>query len=185
MRLAWVKREVPFEADSVRFIGGQLRLVGGRIGVEVAVDRHSEKFEALNQKVVEMPIQTSVLLRLANGKVAPFLLEGRAGIAGRSSPQRSGRFSVNTTEFGWHAGVGLEVHPGRTLRHPRRLPLHVPRFQQRQRRGNRRRDHRRAAPWPQGIDVDARRDRLLLIEFLLTRTILVFLVDAWRIRFAS
>ena len=86
MRLAWVKREVPFEADWVRFIGGQLRLVGGRIGVEVAVDRHSEKFEALNQKVVEMPIQTSVLLRLANGKVAPFLLGGPGWYRRRVEP---------------------------------------------------------------------------------------------------
>ena len=112
-RLAWVKRDVPFEADSVRFIGGQLRLVGGRIGIEVAVDRHSEKFEALNQKVVEMPIQTSILLRLASGKVSPFLLGGPGWYRRRVEPIDGPDLSVNTTEFGWHAGGGLEVHPGR------------------------------------------------------------------------
>jgi hypothetical protein len=111
-RLAWVKKEVPFEADSVRFIGGQLRLGGGRVGVEIAVDRHSETFEALNQKVVEMPIQTSLLLRLATGKLSPYLLGGPGWYRRRVEPIDGPDVSVSTTEFGWHAGGGLEIRLG-------------------------------------------------------------------------
>ena len=83
-RLAWVNSDAPLEADSVRFVGGQVRLGGGRVGFEIAIDRHSETFEALNQKVVETPIQTSLLFRLSTGTLSPYLLEGRAGIAGTS-----------------------------------------------------------------------------------------------------
>ena len=50
--------------------------------------------------------------------------------------------SVSTTEFGWHAGGGIEVFAGQALRHPRRLSLHLPRLQRRRRRGHRRRDRR-------------------------------------------
>ena len=113
-RLAWVKSDVPLEADSVRFVGGQVRLGGGRVGFEVAIDHHSETFEALNQKIVETPIQTSLLLRLATGTFSPYLLGGpgwyRRHVEAVDGPDD---LSVSTTEFGWHAGGGLEIHLGR------------------------------------------------------------------------
>ena len=113
-RLAWVKSDVPLETDTVRFIGGQLRLGGGHVGFEIAIDRHSETFEALNQKIVETPIQTSLLLRLATGTLSPYLLGGpgwyRRHVEAVDGPDD---LSVSTTEFGWHAGGGLEVHLGR------------------------------------------------------------------------
>jgi opacity protein-like surface antigen len=112
-RLAWVKSGVASEADSVRFIGGQLRLGGGRLGIEIAIDRHSETFEALNQKVVDTPIQTSLLLHLASGKLSPFLIGGPGWYRRRVEPITGPDVSVNTTEFGWHAGGGLEFHLGR------------------------------------------------------------------------
>ena len=113
-RLAWVKPDVDaaVDVDAVRFIGGQVRLLSQRFGVEVSLDRHSESFELLNQKVTETPIQTSLLLRMAGGRVSPFLLGGpgwyRRKVEALDGP---GDVSVSTTEFGWHAGIGLESFP--------------------------------------------------------------------------
>ena len=115
-RLAWVKPDVDaaVDVDAVRFIGGQVRLLSQRFGVEVSLDRHSESFELLNQKVTETPIQTSLLLRMAGGRVSPFLLGGpgwyRRKVEALDGP---GDVSVSTTEFGWHAGIGLEILPSR------------------------------------------------------------------------
>lgn len=117
-RLAWVTPEVvgDGDVDKVRFIGGQVRVLSGRVGLEASMDRHSESFELLNQKVTETPIQASLLLRMGSGRVAPFLLGGpgwyRRKVEALDGP---GEVSVTTTEFGWHAGVGLEILPGKRL----------------------------------------------------------------------
>ncbi len=110
VRMAWVNPDVDADVDSVRFFGGQVRLVSQRLGLEVALDHHSESFELLNQKVSETPIQMSVLMRLAGGSVSPFLLGGpgwyRRKVEALDGP---GDLNVSTTEFGWHAGIGLEA----------------------------------------------------------------------------
>jgi hypothetical protein len=113
-RLAWINPDVDADVDSVRFVGGQVRLISQRFGFEVALDHHSETLELLNQKVTETPIQTSILMRMAKGSVAPFLLGGpgwyRRKVETLDSP---GNLSVSNTEFGWHAGIGLEILAGR------------------------------------------------------------------------
>jgi opacity protein-like surface antigen len=113
-RLAWVTADADAEVDSVRFGGGQVRLLSQRFGVELSLDRHSESLELFNQKVTETPIQASLLLRLGSGRVSPFLLGGtgwyRRTVEALDGPEDS---SVTTTEFGWHAGGGLEILPSR------------------------------------------------------------------------
>ena len=52
-RMAWVKADSDVDVDSVRFTGGQVRLLSSRWGLEVSLDHHSETFELLNQKVTE------------------------------------------------------------------------------------------------------------------------------------
>ena len=115
-RFAWVTADSELDIDSVRFIGGQIRLgLSQRIGFEVSLDSHSEDFEALNQKVKERPIQMSVMLKLAGGSVQPFLLGG-PGWYKRSVEPLEGPaddLDVSTTEFGWHAGGGIEFKLGR------------------------------------------------------------------------
>ena len=112
-RLAWVTGDSDADVDSVRFVGGQMRLLAERFGLEVSLDRHSEEFELLNQKVTETPIQTSLLMRLGRGSVTPFLLGGpgwyRRSVEAIDGPGDG----VSTTEFGWHAGGGLEILPNR------------------------------------------------------------------------
>ena len=113
-RLAWVKPDTEADLDSVRFVGGQLRLLSKRWGFEVAMDHHSEEFPLVNQKISETPIQTSLLLRIGNSKVTPFLLGGPGWYRRKVSLlEGSHDADLTTTEFGWHAGIGLEVFAGR------------------------------------------------------------------------
>jgi hypothetical protein len=113
-RMAWVKANTDgVDLDAVRFTGGQVRMTSGRLGLEVSMDHHSESFELLNQKITETPIQASLLLRLGRGKVAPFLLGGPGWYKRKVALIEGSDADLVTTEFGWHAGGGLEVHAGR------------------------------------------------------------------------
>ena len=113
-RMAWVTADSDADIDSVRFIGGQIRMLGPRWGVEVSLDHNSEEFELLNQKVSETPIQTSLLLRLASGSVSPFLLGGAGWYKRKVEPiDGPDDLEEKSTEFGWHAGGGLEIFAGR------------------------------------------------------------------------
>lgn len=118
-RIAWVSREadadvdVDADVDSLRFFGGQIRLLSGRYGVELSLDRHSESFELLNQKVTETPIQASLLMRLGAGRVSPFLLGGPGWYRRKVETLDGTGPSISTTEFGWHAGGGLEILAGK------------------------------------------------------------------------
>jgi opacity protein-like surface antigen len=113
-RLAWVRSDVDADEESVRFVGGQVRLLSRRFGLEISMDRHSEEFDLLNEKVTETPIQASLLLRMGGGRVSPFLLAGpgwyRRKVEALDNPDNA---SVSTTEFSWHAGIGLEILPSR------------------------------------------------------------------------
>ena len=115
-RMAWIRSDVALDEDSVRFIGGQIRMgLSQRMGVELSIDRHSESFELLNQKVKETPIQASLLLKLAGGGFQPYLLGGPGWYKRSVSPIEgpADDLDVSTTEFGWHAGGGVEVRAGR------------------------------------------------------------------------
>lgn len=122
VRFAWVTRgvdadvdpDVDADVDDLRFAGGQIRLLSQRFGFEVSLDRHSESFELLNQKVTETPIQVSLLLRLGSGRFSPFLLGGPGWYRRKVEPlDGADDLSVSTTEFGWHGGGGLEILPSR------------------------------------------------------------------------
>jgi opacity protein-like surface antigen len=114
-RLAWVKANLRLDDDAVRSIGGQIRLgLSPRIGVEASLDSHSEDVELLNQKVKERPIQVSLLLKLATGPLQPYLLGGPGWYKRSVEPLQGTLFDeVSSTEFGWHAGGGLEVLAGK------------------------------------------------------------------------
>jgi Outer membrane protein beta-barrel domain len=112
-RIAWVTpnsdANIDVDVDTMRYFGGQIRMLSSRFGFEVSLDRHSESLEVINQKITETPIQTSLLLRLATGRVSPFLLGGPGWYKRSVEPLDGAGDSVSTTEFGWHAGIGLEV----------------------------------------------------------------------------
>lgn len=108
-RIAWLKADSDVDVDSPRLFGGQVRLVGGRLGLEVSMDRRSEEFELLNEKVTETPIQASLLLRMGSGRIAPYLLGGPGWYRREVEALDDPELRVKSTEFGWHGGIGLEI----------------------------------------------------------------------------
>ncbi|HET7220646.1 MAG TPA: outer membrane beta-barrel protein [Vicinamibacterales bacterium] len=111
-RLAMVHREVNGDDDAVRFTGGQIRLGSSRTAFELSFDRRSETFDLLNEKVKETPIQASLLLYLARGGFAPYLLGGPGWYKRTVESLDDSAESVSTTTFGWHAGFGAELRMG-------------------------------------------------------------------------
>ena len=112
-RIAWVKSDADADVDAVRMFGGQVRLLAPRLGIEVSLDRKTESSELLNTEITDTPIQASLLLRLGSGTVSPYLLGGpgwyRRSVGALDDPDTR----VTTTEFGWHAGIGLEIFASR------------------------------------------------------------------------
>ena len=108
-RLAWVTADSDADVDSRRMVGGQVRLLAPRFGLELSLDRQSESFESLNQKATETPIQASLLMRLSSSRIYPFLLGGPGWYRRTIEPLRGDGPKVTSTEFGWHAGGGLEL----------------------------------------------------------------------------
>ena len=114
-RVAWVNpdADADVDVDPIRMFGGQVRLISNRFGVEVSIDHRSESLELLNQKVTETPIQGSLLLRMGKGRAAPYLLGGPGWYRRTVESLDDSGPSVTTTEFGWHAGGGLEILAGK------------------------------------------------------------------------
>ena len=114
-RLAWVTPDTDIDdAPKVRFVGGQIRHNSRRWGIEVSMDRHSEELEALNQKIIETPLQTSILFRMGGGALTPYLLGGPGWYRRKIEPLAdTSDADLVTTEFGWHAGIGAEIFAGR------------------------------------------------------------------------
>ena len=115
-RIAWVTADSDADVDSVRFTGGQIRLVSSRWGLEVAMDRHTESFDLLNEKITETPIQASLIMKLGGGRVSPFLLGGPGWYKRKVEPIEGpgdADLEIEDTEFGWHGGGGLEILLGR------------------------------------------------------------------------
>jgi opacity protein-like surface antigen len=112
-RIAWVKADADADVDSVRMFGGQVRLLSTRFGIEVSLDRKTESSELLNTKISDTPIQASLLMRLGSGTLSPYLLGGPGWYRRSVEPLDDSDTRVTTTEFGWHAGIGLEIFASR------------------------------------------------------------------------
>jgi hypothetical protein len=120
LRLSMVKSETDdgvsdADSDSVRFTGGQIRLKASpRIGIEVSLDRHSEEFDLLDQRVREYPLQASLLLYPVKAPFAPYLLGGPGWYTTKvDSLSDEDAETVSTRRFGWHAGFGAELLLGK------------------------------------------------------------------------
>ena len=79
----------------------------------MAIDRKKEKFELLNEEVTLTPIQVSLLMRLAGGSFCAVLLGGPGWYRRSVDVIEGSDLRVSTSEFGWHAGIGLEIKMGK------------------------------------------------------------------------
>jgi opacity protein-like surface antigen len=118
VRMSMVKSDTDdgvTDSDSVRFTGGQIRMrVSPKTGIEVSLDRHSEEFELLDQRVREYPLQASLMLFPVRGSFSPYLLGGPGWYTTKvDSLSDEDADSVSTRKFGWHAGFGAELLMGK------------------------------------------------------------------------
>jgi hypothetical protein len=105
---------------SQRFIGGALRLGGGRAAIEIAMDYRSDVGGPLTERVKSYPIQGSLLLYPIRARLAPYLLGGIGWYS-----QKVTRFSAptgtnietdeTTRKMGYHAGFGAELRVHRRV----------------------------------------------------------------------
>ena len=101
--------------ESARFTGVHIRMrPSPKMGIEVSLDRHSEEFDALDERVREFPLQASLLLYPMRGAFSPYLLGGPGWYTTKiDSLSDEDDESVSTRRFGWHAGFGAELVAGR------------------------------------------------------------------------
>jgi len=115
-RMSMIRNDTQIDTDSLRFFGGQLRArTSPHTGLELSLDYRNESNEAETIKVRDMPIQASLLIFLAKGGFAPFVVGG-GGWYNHRVEVHSGNAVLETDsthEFGWHTGFGAEVRAGK------------------------------------------------------------------------
>jgi hypothetical protein len=115
--MAFVRSDVDVEdADSLRYFGGQIRArMSPRTGFELSLDRRTETNEAETARIVSTPVQASLLLFLARGAFAPFVLGGGGWYSQRFETLAGDETldSETVRDFGWHAGFGAEIRMGK------------------------------------------------------------------------
>ena len=77
-RIAWVNPDTDVDVDSVRYFGGQVRLIAGRLASRSRWTAIRSRWSSSTRKFTETPIQASLLLRwAAAGRSVPV---GRTGV---------------------------------------------------------------------------------------------------------
>lgn len=115
-RMSLVRGDVQADTSAERFFGGQIRLpLSPRTSLEVSLDRRSDSNDALTERVVETPIQASLLLYPVRSVLSPYLLGGVGWYTYRVEHLSSGALttSESSRRFGYHAGLGGEIKLGR------------------------------------------------------------------------
>jgi hypothetical protein len=113
-RVTFVRGSDELPESSRRFVGGALRLGGGRAALELSMDFRSKEDGPLGEKIRDYPVQASLLLYPIRARFAPYLLGGVGWYT-----QTVTRFVAPTGEFvatdettremGYHAGIGAEL----------------------------------------------------------------------------
>lgn len=116
-RFAMVRSDVNVDDDSQRFTGGHIRAhMSPRTAFELSLDLHSETDLAGTSRVREYPIQASLLFYPVNTPLAPYVLGGGGWYTTRLETLDDDEDvidSVQSRDFGWHAGFGAELKLGR------------------------------------------------------------------------
>ncbi len=117
-RIAMVRTDAAVDADSVRFIGGQLRAaMSKRTAIEISLDVRTENTLLLTERVKQYPLQASLLLYPVRSVISPYILGGVGWYSRKVETLVGGEAnaSVTTRRFGSHAGFGAELSLGRHL----------------------------------------------------------------------
>jgi len=104
------------DSSRTRLWGGYARVhVLGSLGFEVAMDYQSLTNESETARVRNTPIQVSALLLPIKKSFAPYVLAGLGLYRHKIEALDGGRTvaTANATDFGYHAGGGLQLKFGR------------------------------------------------------------------------
>jgi opacity protein-like surface antigen len=104
------------DSSRTRLWGGYARVhVLGSLGFEVAMDYQSLTNESETARVRNTPIQVSALLLPIKKSFAPYVLAGLGWYRHKIEALDGGRTvaTANATDFGYHAGAGLQLKFGR------------------------------------------------------------------------
>jgi opacity protein-like surface antigen len=115
-RMTLVRGDVDADTGSERFFGGLLKFpISQRSAIEVSLDRRTESNDALTERIVETPLQGTLLLYLTRSRLAPYVLGGVGWYARRVEDLTDGEVTASETSrrFGYHAGIGGELRLGR------------------------------------------------------------------------
>ena len=115
-RMSLVRGDVDADTSAERFFGGLLKIpLSPRSAIEVSLDRRAESNEALTERVVETPLQGTLLLYLVRSRLAPYVLGGVGWYAQKVEQLTAGSVTASETSrrFGYHAGLGGELRLGR------------------------------------------------------------------------
>ena len=115
-RMSMIRTDVGTGTDAQRFFGGHVRArMSPRTAVELALDRRTETNETLTERIVQTPVQASLLLFPFGSTIAPYVLGGPGWYTTKLETlvDREATGSESTRRFGWHAGFGAELRLGR------------------------------------------------------------------------
>jgi hypothetical protein len=114
-RFSFIRSDVDVDADSQRFMGGQIRAkMSPKTALELSLDVRTDTNEAETVRVRQVPIQASLLLFPVRTTFAPYVLGGGGWYSNRVEElvDDEAVSSVSTREFGWHGGFGAELRLG-------------------------------------------------------------------------
>jgi opacity protein-like surface antigen len=116
-RIASIRGNAQSDTSAVRFLGGQVRLRSGKTGFELSLDRHREDNGDLTQRVVDYPVQATLMMYLTRSTFSPYLLGGFGWYTHKVQDLTGDNVSdiVSTRRTGWHAGFGAEILAARHL----------------------------------------------------------------------
>ena len=117
-RLAMIRGDAAANAGSLRFLGGQIRAhLSPRTAFELSLDRHRENSGDLTQRVVDYPLQATLMLYPIHSTFSPYLLGGFGWYRHKVQDLTGDKVTdiVSTRRTGWHAGFGAEIMAGRHI----------------------------------------------------------------------
>ena len=114
--MSLVHVDVNSDDDAERFYGGHIRaMLSQRTGFELSLERRTETNEDETLRRMQQPIQASLLLFPVRSTFAPYFLGGGGWYSTKLETLDGDETvsSVSAREFGWHAGLGVELRLGR------------------------------------------------------------------------
>jgi hypothetical protein len=111
-RMATIRSTAESDTGALRFLGGQVRVrLSPKTAFELSLDRHREDSPDLTQRVVDYPLQATLMMYLTRSTFSPYLLGGFGWYTHKVQDLTGDKISdiVSTRRTGYHAGFGAEI----------------------------------------------------------------------------